>query len=163
MCCVLCDGRSFVGIRCGAADVRGACRVGKVRHAVELAGALAAQHRLSVTVPAGEELPEELQERLRSQLQQRHTAAAAELEEGRRGQRAAQQSMQQRLSGVEAKLASFQADVAATSDSQAAIQRVSPPDACLALLPAPPLPHTCWPAALARCTPALPVRMLLRG
>eukprot|EP00892_Ulva_mutabilis_P005118 jgi/Ulvmu1/2979/UM015_0019.1 len=109
---------------------------GKVKHAAQLAGTLAQQHGLAVAVPTGEELPEVLQSQLTAQLQQQQAAAGAELEELRGEQRRAQHSVQQQLSTVEAKLASFQADMQAKSDSQAAVQRkLQAARACLQGLP----------------------------
>lgn len=84
------------------------------------------QHGLPVAVPSGGNLSDQAQADVLSELQALHAGSARALEELRGQQREVQQSAQQRLSTVEAKLASFQTDVSTKSRSQAAVQRAPP-------------------------------------
>lgn len=84
------------------------------------------QHGLVAAVPSGSDLSDRSQAEISSELQGLHASSARALEDLRGHQREAQQEAQQRLSTVEAKLASFQTDVSTKSSSQAAIQRKPP-------------------------------------
>lgn len=100
---------------------------GKVKLAVQLAATFAQRHGLEAAVPQGSDLPEQAQVAVSAELQRLHAAGAEQLEELRGRQREAQQGAQQRLSTVEARLASFQTDADSKASSQAAVECAPPP------------------------------------
>lgn len=96
---------------------------GKVQHALQLAQTLVQRHSLAVAVPSGDILPHTTQTDVAEDLQRRYEVQANALDTLRGAHRVAQQEAQQRLSAVEAKLASFQTDVNAKAGAQASVQR----------------------------------------